>query len=101
MGIRGRKKNSVILIRLNRDLKRAAGDVLDRIGFNTSHAVRLFLKAVVEQDELPFEINKAFTDAVMERKSQAEVNHKSTARQRRSKASKNRRGTNRESDNHV
>ncbi|HEY4522168.1 MAG TPA: type II toxin-antitoxin system RelB/DinJ family antitoxin [Candidatus Paceibacterota bacterium] len=49
-------KTGYINARVERKLKKDAEAVLERVGVNTSDAVTMFLKQVVLQEGLPFEV---------------------------------------------
>ena len=48
---------SHIQIRIGIEEKRAAQEVLDRMGLGLSGAIKLFLRKVVQEQKIPFEIS--------------------------------------------
>lgn len=48
---------SHIQIRINIEEKRAAQKILDSMGLSLSGAIKLFLKKVVQEQRIPFEIS--------------------------------------------
>ncbi len=48
-----------IQIRIDHEDKREAQEVLDKLGLNLSNAIKLFLKQVVQEQKIPFEISVA------------------------------------------
>ena len=46
-----------IQIRIDHEDKKAAQEVLDKLGLNLSNAIKLFLKQAVQEQKIPFEIS--------------------------------------------
>lgn len=49
-------KNAYINVRVDDELKKQAEDTLNELGINTSTAIDLFLKQIILQDGLPFDV---------------------------------------------
>jgi len=47
---------SHIQIRISAEEKKAAGEVIERMGLNFSSAIKLFLRRTVQEGKLPFEV---------------------------------------------
>jgi DNA-damage-inducible protein J len=48
-----------IQIRIDHEDKKAAQEVLEKLGLNLSNGIKLFLKQVVQEQKIPFEISAA------------------------------------------
>lgn len=53
----GKNKSSVVRARVDSDTKKRVEVILDRLGLNTSEAIRLYLKQIELHQGLPFSVN--------------------------------------------
>lgn len=61
-------------IRIDQDVKKQASEVFDSIGISMSAAINTFLKAVIREGTMPFEI-KASPAALLSKSGNAKLNH--------------------------
>jgi len=54
---KNKKKSSVVRARVDSDTKERVEDILEKLGLNTSKAIRLYLKQIEMHQGLPFSVN--------------------------------------------
>lgn len=66
-------KTSMLHIRVRPDIKREAEDILDNLGMTTTEAVNIYLKQIILNCGLPFEVKTPqFSDDMLESIAEAE-----------------------------
>lgn len=68
-------------VRVNANDKKSFEQFCDNVGMNVSTAINMFIKAVLREQKLPFEVrSKTFNDTIYEKLQEAELEMNNTSK---------------------